>query len=232
MSTIYNLPPLERPRERLLRYGAEVLSLQELLALILAEGTKNQSVIDISQKILSKFGSLEKISQASIEDLKEIKGVGLAKACQLKACFEIARRINFFKENIFSEKKYLNKKFITPKDIYYQVRGKIINYHKEHFIVVSLDNRHSIISVDTISVGILNRNLIHPRETFEIAIKNHSAQIIICHNHPSGDPTPSEEDILITKKLVEAGKIIGIEVIDHLIITKKNYFSFAEKKIL
>lgn len=201
----------------------------ELLAVILGKGIKNESVIDISQKLISKFGSLEALSEATIQDLRLIKGLGNSKICQLKACFEIARRLNFFKDNIFSSKKYQKKKYITPKDIYLQIRGKIKNFNKEHFLVVCLDNRNNIIDVEVISVGILNRSLVHPRETFEVAIKNHSSSIIIAHNHPTGDPTPSEDDILITKKLVEAGKIIKIEVIDHLIITKSSYFSFAEK---
>lgn len=232
MFNILKIPKNERPRERLLRYGPEALSIIELLAVIFGRGVKNESVIDISQKLISKFGSLEALSEATVQDLRLIRGLGDSKICQLKACFEIARRLNFFKENTFSSKKYQKKKFITPKDIYLQIRGKIKDFNKEHFLVVCLDNRNTIINVEIVSVGILNKNLVHPRETFETAIKNHSASIIVAHNHPTGDPTPSKDDILMTKKLIEAGRIIGIEVIDHLIITKSSYFSFAEKKIL
>lgn len=218
--TISNLPSDERPRERLLRYGIESLSLQELLCLIFGRG--------FSQDLLVAFNSLDKLSDASIEELKKINGIGLAKACQLKACFEIGRRLkNEVKLN-------RNKKLIinSPKDIFQLLRGKIINFHKEYFVVVSLDNRNKIISVDTVSIGILNSSLIHPRETFEIAIKNHAAAIILCHNHPSGELKPSKDDIIITDNLIKAGKFMGIEIYDHIIITKEEYFSFAKNRLI
>ncbi|GIW64449.1 MAG: UPF0758 protein [Patescibacteria group bacterium] len=223
------LPNEEKPRERLLKYGPETLSITELLAIIFGRGVKGESVIDVSQKLISRFSSLEILSQASVEDLKKFKGLGIAKICQLKACFEIARRLNFSEKK--SKKKNKNQ-FVSPKDIFNQIRGKIINYNKEHFLVVCLNNRNEIIAVEIISVGTLNNSLVHPRETFEVAIKHHSAQIIICHNHPSGDVTPSEDDLIITKKLIQAGKIIDIEVIDHLIISKTDYFSFAQAKLI
>lgn len=225
---ICDLPLNERPRERLIKYGVESLSLQELLSLIFGRGVRGESVINISQKLLTLFGSLDKLSEASIKELKEIKGIGLAKACQLKACFEISRRLES------EEKLNKNKNGIiySPKDILQLLKEKIINSHKEYFIVVSLDNRNKVISTDTISIGILNSSLIHPRETFEIAIKNHAASIILCHNHPSNDIKPSKDDLSITDNLVKAGKILGIEVFDHVIITKEKYFSFSENKLL
>ncbi len=225
-----NLPASERPRERLLKYGAEALSLTELLALIFGQGTKKRNVLLLAQELLSYFGSLEALSEASLEDLKTIKGLGMAKICQLKACFEISRRLS--QPKITKTRLKENKNFVSPEDIYLQVRSKIINYHKEHFLVISLNNREKIIAVDTVSIGTLNSSLIHPRETFEVAIRHHAAQIILCHNHPSEELTPSEDDILVTKKIVAAGKILGIEVIDHLIISKKGYFSFAKEKLL
>ncbi|MBI5127227.1 DNA repair protein RadC [Candidatus Roizmanbacteria bacterium] len=230
MSNLHDLPVDERPRERLVKYGVEALSLQELLALIFGRGTKDNPVMMISQKLLSKFGSLRLIEEASIEDLRIIKGLGLAKACQLKACFEVARRLNFLQQVVRHSRDGENP--VSPEDIYQIVRSKIINFHKEHLLVISLDNRNKIIGVDTISVGTLNSNLIHPRETFEIAIKRHAAQIILCHNHPSGELTPSEDDLNITKNILEAGKIIGIELIDHLIIVRNNFFSFKIKKLI
>lgn len=236
MFLISKIPKEERPRERLLKHGPEVLSLVELLAVIIGRGVKDESVFDISQKLILKFGSLENLYEATVQELRSVKGIGDSKICQLKACFEIARRINFFKESNFlnkkTNKKYQNKKFITPEDIFLQIRGIIKDYNKENFLVVCLDNKNSIIGTEIVSIGILNRTLVHPRETFRAAIKNHSAQIILAHNHPTGDTNPSEDDVLITKKLVEAGKIIGISVIDHLIISKSSYFSFAEKNLL
>ena len=226
MSTLHDLPAEERPRERLLKYGVETLSLQELLTLIFGKGVRGEPVMIISQKLLSEFGSLQSISEASIEDLKTIKGLGPAKACQLTACFELARRLTV------SSLKIENRVTVSPEDIYEAVKGKIINYHKEHLLVISLDNQNKIIGIDTVSVGNLNSNLIHPRETFGAAIKRHAAQIIICHNHPSGVLKPSDDDIKITKNLVSAGNILGINLIDHLIITRDGFFSLKKEKII
>lgn len=227
MSTLHDLPKDERPRERLIKYGVEVLSLQELLALIFGRGTKGEPVMKISQQLLSKFGSLQTLSETSIEDLRLIKGFGLAKSCQLKACFELSRRLN---SSVVINKN--NERItVSPNNIYQQLRSKIINYHKEHLLVVSLDNRNKIIGIDTVSVGTLNSNLIHPRETFEVAVKRHAAQIILCHNHPSGELSPSEDDLKITKNLIQAGKILGIELIDHLIISKEGFYSFKKERI-
>jgi DNA repair protein RadC len=228
MLTLRDLPTEERPRERLLKYGVESLSLQELLSLIFGRGVKGQSVVNISQKLLSTFNSLNKLSEASVKELREIKGLGLAKACQLKACFEIARRIK--KENKTNKGKSQLVK--SPKDIFLLLKERIINFHKEYFLVAALDNRNKVIDIETVSVGTLNSSLIHPRETFEVAIKNHAVSIIICHNHPSGELKPSEDDLIVTENLVKAGKLLGISVIDHLIISKKGYFSFKAKKII
>lgn len=227
MYSLSNIPINERPRERLVKYGVETLSLQELLSLIFGRGVKGESVYNISKKLISTFDSLEKLSEVSIEGLRQIKGLGLAKACQIKACFEIARRLK--EEDSIEHKNHIIKQ---PKDLYYLLKEKIINFHKEYFIAVSLDNRNKVINIDIISIGTLNSSLIHPRETFEMAIKNHAASIIICHNHPSGELEPSKDDLIVTQNLVKAGKLLGIEIADHIIITKKNYFSFREKKII
>lgn len=228
MSKLYDLPADERPRERLLKFGPENLSLQELLAIILGRGIKDEPVTNISQKLLSKFGSLKTISEASIESLKTIRGLGLVKACQLRSCFELSRRLNNAVEKSCGKKTNHS----SPDSIYRHIRSKIFNYHKEHLLVVSLDNGNKIIGIDTVAVGTLNSNLIHPRETFDNAIKHHASQIIICHNHPSGELTPSEEDKKATKNLVNAGKILGIPVIDHLIITENGFFSFLKNKLI
>lgn len=222
------LPVDERPRERLIKYGVESLSLQELLSLIFGRGIKGESVMDLSRKIIGTFGSLDKLSQTSVEELKLFRGLGLAKACQLKACFEIAKRL-MNEENLNVDKNTVIK---SPSDIFPLLKEKINNFNKEHFIVTSLDSRNKIISIDIISIGTLNSSLIHPRETFEIAIKNHAAGIIICHNHPSGELKPSEDDLIVTNNLIRSGQLLGIEIADHLIISKKNYFSFKEKKII
>lgn len=226
--SLHDIPPDERPRERLIKHGVESLSLQELLSLIFGRGVKGESVVDMSQKLISSFGSLDQLSEASIEELRKIKGLGFAKACQLKACFEISRRLT--KE--INSNRNNNIIIRSPNDIYFLLKEKISNFHKEYFIVASLDNRNKIISVDIVSIGTLSSSLIHPRETFETAIKNHAAKIIICHNHPSCELKPSKEDLTITRTLIKAGKLLGIEVADHLIICKDGYFSFREKKLI
>jgi DNA repair protein RadC len=228
MVSLNEFPVDERPRERLVKYGVESLSLQELLSLIFGRGVKGESVVNISQKLISNFGSLTKLSEASIEELMEIKGLGLAKACQLKSCFEISKRLE--KEECLRKNKSVIIK--SPRDLFPLLKEKIINFHKEYFMVVSLDNRNKIISVDVVSIGTLNSSLIHPRETFEVAIKNHAAGIIICHNHPSGELKPSEDDLFVTQNLIKAGKLLGIEITDHLIVSKDGYYSFKEKKMI
>lgn len=227
--TIHDLPKSERPRERLKKLGSEALSAQELLALILGRGVRGESVSLTAQKLLSHFGSLEGIMNASLEDLQSIKGLGLAKASQLKACFEIARRV-FTKNEIVDETR--QKEITSTKEVYELIKSKISNYTKEHFVVISFDSRNKFLGMDTVSLGTLNANLIHPRETFDAAIRRHAAQIIVAHNHPSGDPEPSEDDLEITKRLVESGKILGIEVTDHIIVCKSGYLSFKEKGLL
>lgn len=213
--TIHDLPQEERPRERLENFGAEALSAQELLALILGRGIRGESVMITVQKLLSRFGSLQALKEASLEDLKEIKGLGQAKAAQIKACMEIARRINNHEVKV---SKGRTKQIISPEDVYKLVRLKIQNYAKEHFFVLSFNSRNQLLGMDQVSVGTLDSNLVHPRETFEAAIRRHAAQIIIVHNHPSGDTSPSTDDIEVTKQVVDAGKIMGIEVLDHIIL--------------
>ncbi len=227
---VTDFPCAERPRERLKKYGAEYLSIQELLAVILGRGISGESVMITSQKIISQFGSIKSIKEASLEDLQTIKGIGPAKASQIKASCEIARRL--IDEDEMSDTLIPDKTFKSPGDIFNLIKNRLTNYTKEHFFVISFNTRNHIIHIDTISVGILNASLVHPRETFEYAIKRHAAKIVVVHNHPSGDIQPSEDDIRVTKDLVEAGKIIGIEVIDHIIVTKKSYFSFKDMSII
>ena len=233
--TVHDLPKSERPRERLIEHGANKLSSAELLSLILSTGSKGESVMLLSQKLIMHFGSLKGIMEASIEDLKRVKGLGDSKASKLQASFEISKRAVKEKtdEEIRSseERKKLNS-VTSPDELYKILKEKILNFSKEHFYVVSLDTRNNMIGVDEISVGTLTASLVHPRETFESAIKRHAAQIIIAHNHPSGETDPSEDDLKITRRLVDAGKIMGIEVLDHIIVTNNGYLSFKEKNLI
>jgi len=222
--TIHDLPQEERPRERLVKFGEHVLSTQELLQLILGRGVAGESVAVTAQKLLSQFGSLQKLADTSIEELSGIKGIGLAKAAQIKAVFEIGRRV------AIQTGPYKSKELTDPKKVYRLIKGKLKDYHKEHFYIIILNSRNW--SVAEVSIGSLNASIVHPREVFAEAIKNNAASVIFVHNHPSGDPEPSEADLEITKRLVEAGKILEIEVIDHIIVAKDNFLSFKEKNLI
>lgn len=221
--TVRDLPESDRPRERLTALGPEALSAQELLALILGSGTSGESVMMSAQKLLSAFRSLEGVLNASLEDLQKVKGLGIAKATQMKACFEIARRVHT--GGIVNKNRKQNKPVVSPREVYEMVKSKISNYTKEHFIVISFDTRSKFLGLDTVSIGTLNTNLTHPREIFEAAIRRHAAQVILAHNHPSNDPTPSENDLAVTKKLSEAGKLMEIPVLDHIVTSRLDYTS-------
>ena len=201
-----------------------------MLQLILGRGIAGESVAVTAQKLLTYFGSLQKLSEASIEELSQIRGIGLAKACQIRACFEIARRI--YNNDQTSETKQKTETVLSAEDVYKLVKSRLKNYTKEHFFVLSFDIRSKLLGIDEISVGTLNANLVHPRETFEAAIHRHGAQVIIVHNHPSGDPNPSEDDLTITKQLIESGKILGIEVVDHVIVSKDSFISLKGKGVI
>ena len=220
--TIHDLPKEERPRERLVKFGEQSLSAQELLQVILGRGVAGESVAVTAQKLLTRFGSLQKLAEASVEELSSIKGIGLAKATQIKAVFEIGRR--FSTQTV----PYKSKELTDPEKVYKLVKSKLKDYNKEHFYIIALNSRNH--SIAEVSIGSLNTSVVHPREVFSEAIKNKAASIIFVHNHPSGDPEPSEDDIKITKKLVNSGKILGIDVIDHIIVAKDKIISYKEAK--
>lgn len=218
---IKDLPKVERPREKLIRYGPEKLSNSELLAIILGSGTKERNVIELANKILKKF-SADELPNLTFNDLKNYPGLGPAKACEIIACFELGKRLLKGKRT---------KIYLTPKDVWDELKD-LHNHKKEHFVIFYLDARNQEIKREIISVGSLNANLVHPREVFEPAVRNLAAQIILAHNHPSGDPEPSEDDLEITKRLVESGKILGIEIIDHIIVAKNGFISFKERRLI
>jgi DNA repair protein RadC len=222
--TVHDLPPSERPRERLLKFGIEALSTQELLAIILGRGIKGESVLSTSQKLLTKFGSLKNLAQASVAALTTTKGIGLAKAAQIIAAFELGKRLD-------TPEKPSQEKIKNPEDIIRAVSKKLKGKKKEHFLLLLLDTRNHVISIQTISIGSLDSSIVHPREVFKEAISACAASVVFVHNHPSGDPEASEDDIKLTKRLVEVGEILGIEVLDHIIICDSNYLSMKAKKL-
>jgi len=210
--TIRDLPLSERPRERLIQLGAESLSQQELLCCILGRGIAGESVLVTAQRLLKGFGTLRGIAEASVEQLAKVRGVGQAKAVQLKAAAELARRIA---NTSNSSRPHAIETAETATDL---VRPSLVDKKKEHFVALLLDNRHRLIRLQRIAVGSLSASVVHPRELFKEAIAASAAAVILAHNHPSGDPEPSDHDVALTKRLVQAGKLLGIEVLDHLIV--------------
>jgi DNA repair protein RadC len=221
--TIHDLPVSERPRERLQKYGAETLSAQEILSLILGRGIAGESVVVTAQRLLSRFENLKGIGRASIEELSEVKGIGTAKACQIKAAFELANRMNSGPEE--AEKPAVN----TPAEAFELLKGRLQGKRKEHFWAILLDTRNRLIKTSEISIGTLNSSLVHPREVFKEAMSASAASLIIVHNHPSGNPEASPDDIKITQRLKQAGEIVGIEVLDHVIVGDNRYSSLKRE---
>ncbi|MUT64524.1 DNA repair protein RadC [Paenibacillus sp. NEAU-GSW1] len=220
-----DVPHDERPRERMMQYGAEALSHTELLAILLRTGTKQESAVHLAGKILKECGSLRNLVDMSMDELTSIKGIGPAKAVQLRAGIELGRRLTKSRNG---EQTIVRK----PQDAADFVMEDLRYLKKEHFVCLFLNTKNHIIARETLSIGTLNASLVHPREVFRAAIKCSSASIICVHNHPSGDPQPSPEDIVLTERLKEAGELVGIEVLDHLVIGDGRFISLKEQGYL
>lgn len=223
--TIKDMPLETRPRERLLREGAGALTDMELLAILLRTGTATASAMELAAAILGRFGSLRALVSASAEELSDLKGVGPAKAALLQAALEIGRRIAGSGEEV-------RPVIRSPEDAAGLVMEEMRHLDREHFRALLLNTKNQVIAREVISIGTLNSSTVHPRELFKNAIKRNAAAVILIHNHPSGDPAPSSEDLAVTGRLVEAGRIIGIEVLDHLIIGDNRFVSFKAKGLL
>ena len=221
--TIHDLPISERPRERLQRLGVEALSAQEILALILGRGIAGESVMVTAQRLLRRFGGLKGIAGASLEELTQVKGIAIAKSAQIKAAVELASRVEGYSE---TADKPLVK---TPDDVAGLVQGRLKGKKKEYFLALLLDTRSQLIRVAEISVGSLDTSIVHPREVFKEAISASAASVIFVHNHPSGDTEASEDDIQLSKRLAEAGEIMGIDVLDHVIIGDRAFRSLKRE---
>ncbi|WP_052484103.1 RadC family protein [Bacillus sp. OxB-1] len=212
----------DRPRERLIRQGAESLSNQELIAILLRTGTKEASVLVLANRILSTFDKIQDLKFATIEEMTSVKGVGKAKAVQLLAAVEIGKRL--YRQH--SEGRYVIR---SPEDAAAYLMTDMASLNQEHFVVLFLNVKNEVLHKQTVFIGSLNSSIVHPREIFREAVKRSAASIIVSHNHPSGNPAPSPEDIEVTKRLTEAGSIMGIEVLDHVIIGDHKFISLKEK---
>ncbi len=218
---IKSLPSEERPRERLEREGIEALSIAELLAIVLGSGTQGKSVLDLSQELLEHFGGLEKLLDASIIELMQIKGIGKTKAILLKAVFGIAIKCR----KPFSTQKYF---IASAKEAYDLAQGEIAHIPKEVLLVILRDVRGNLIHYEQVAVGTLSQVLVHPREVFYPAVRYKAHSLIIAHNHPSGDPKPSQADFALTRALAQAGQVMNIGLDDHLIVCRDRYVSLRE----
>ncbi len=223
---IMDIPESERPKEKLLTYGAETLNNSELLAIILRTGTRSENVIDLSKRLLKELDGLDGILDANISDITNIKGIKAGKASQILALAELFKRF----KTIRSGRK--NVKISSPVDLIDFLDGEMSCLNQEILKVILLNTKNCIIGVKDVFIGTLNNSIVHPREIFKTAINKSSASIIICHNHPSGDPTPSKEDINITLRIKECGSIIGIQLLDHIIIGNNKYISFKEEGLI
>lgn len=211
----------ERPRERMLRFGPKELSNAELLALILSTGTRGESAVHLAERLLARFGGVRELLALSTDELQSEPGIGVAKACQLAAISEFAVRI--------AESRLYDAVIRRPKDLEVFLMPYFQHLPQEEFMVVLLDTKNKVISKQTIFRGSLNASIVHPREVFKYAVRHSAAAMLVAHNHPSGDPTPSREDIDVTRRLMEAGKIIGIEVLDHIVFGDAKTISMKEK---
>jgi DNA repair protein RadC len=220
---LQDLAKIERPREKLIAKGSKNLKDEELLAILLGTGIEGKNVIEVAKQILKKY-SKKRLLKMQYEDLAKIKGIGPAKACTILAAQELIKRAMEVQEETLPIIQSV--KDVMAQAVY--LRDKT----REHFMVIYLNARNEMVFKKPMFIGTLNANLVHPREIFNEALKQNAASVILVHNHPSGDAEPSEDDLEITKRITEAGKIMGIDVLDHIIITKNKIFSFKEKKLI
>lgn len=224
--TIKEWPDAEKPRERLIRRGANALSDAELIAILLGSGSIGETALDQAKRILAagkeEYGSgLKILTESSVEELVRVRGLGPAKAARIKAAVEIGRRLGGGDEELLATVR-------SAVDVYRLVRSEMEYLDREHFCVLMLNARNQVLRKEVVAIGCLDSAIVHPREIFKNCIKRSAASVILVHNHPSGDPTPSAEDLEITRRLSEGGKLLGITVLDHVIIGKGRYSSLRE----
>lgn len=222
MYSIRQIPEAERPRERLVRHGPESLTAVELIAIVLGSGSKTVPIMQLAQTIVARFGGLHQLSEATVQELCQIKGIGQAKAIQLRAVFSLGQRIS--RQNIAAKFKIEH-----PVHAYNLIKDEMVTEKRELFVVILQDAKGYVIGHQIVSIGTLTQVPVHPREVFYPAIRHKAASIILVHNHPTGDLTPSKPDIELTRKLIEAGNLVGIPVNDHLIVSEQGYLSLRQQ---
>ncbi|MBI4830185.1 MAG: DNA repair protein RadC [Candidatus Lindowbacteria bacterium] len=221
---IREMPSNDRPRERLAQRGPASLKPGELLAILFRTGTREISAVELAERVLTHFGSLTALSRASIDELRGVGGVGFAKAVEIQAAFELGRRLG-------EEKGHDKEPIKTPRDVHRFMADDMRPLDRETFVILMLNTKNYITKKHTVSVGSLNASVVHPRECFKEAIAAHAAAIILVHNHPSGDAEPSNEDISLTRRLIQAGDLLGIRVLDHVIIAGDKYVSLTDRGV-
>jgi DNA repair protein RadC len=219
---IRDMAEFDRPRERLIQIGAEVLSTAELLAIILRSGTMGESALRVAERLLIEFNHLPGLSRATITELMNVKGVGDAKAAEIKAALEIGRRL-------VASAPEERPKVTTPDDAFHLLKSEMMFLDQEQLRLILLDTRNRVIRTPTIYVGSLNTSVIRVGELFRAAIRENSAALIVAHNHPSGDPSPSPEDISVTRQIVQAGKLLDVDVLDHIVIGHNRFVSLKQR---
>ncbi len=222
LTAIRHMPESERPRERLLHHGTPSLSTAELIAIVLGNGTKGASALQLAHQLLSFFGGVEHLIDATVPELCQVKGIGRAKAVQIKAALGLGQRAA-------AHRQQEKVKIDSPWHVFQLLKDQYGSARQEHFIVLMQDTRGCSLGHEVIAIGTLNETLVHPREVFYPAIRHKAASIVVAHNHPSGDPSPSTEDFEVTERLCDAGRLVEIPLIDHIIITSSHFISLRQK---
>ena len=223
-SSVKHWPEDERPRERLMTHGPAALSDAQLLAIIIRNGRAGRSAVDVGRELLERFESLAGIEQAGIREICDVGGIGPAKAAEIKAAIELGRR--------YQKPSLTGASFCSSQDVAVYYRPRMKDLKKEMFRCILLNTKNKIIREEVVSIGSLSASIVHPRDTFKAAIRESAAAVIFIHNHPSGDIKPSQEDILLTRRLVQAGEVLGIQVLDHIIIGDGDHFSFRDNGMM
>lgn len=223
--SLSSVPVVELPRERMMNQGLDALSNVELIAILLRTGSSGESVMNLANRVLGQVGGIREFLDTSLEELIKVKGIGTAKAIQLLAGIELGRRV----AKTTPQERWAIR---SPEDVSKLMMEEMRHLTQEHFVCLFLNTKNQVIAQHTIFIGSLNSSIVHPREVFKEAIRRSSASIICLHNHPSGDPTPSKEDIEVTKRLISVGQIVGIDMLDHVIIGDGRFCSLREKGLI